>query len=261
MEKIILYYKFTPVADPAMTVLWQKELAGRLGLTGRIIVSKHGINGTLGGPIERLTDYKSEMNSSGTFRGIDYKWTRGGAADFPKLSIKARPELVAFGMPDSVEVTTSGVVGGGKALTPKQVNALIAERGDDVVFFDGRNAYEAEIGMFRDAIVPDVETSRDFLKALDDEELAKLKDRPIISYCTGGIRCEVLSAVLKQKGFNEVYQIKGGIVKYVAEFGESKHWKGSLYTFDKRMIVDFGHETGTIGSCDSCDGEEKIFQN
>lgn len=96
MNKVILYYKFVPVSDPAMTVRWQKELCNRLGLKGRVIVSKHGINGTLGGDIENLREYKREMNRSVLFKGITYKWSDGTGSDFPRLSIKERPELVAF---------------------------------------------------------------------------------------------------------------------------------------------------------------------
>ncbi|MDQ5972651.1 MAG: hypothetical protein QG553_810, partial [Patescibacteria group bacterium] len=113
MNKVILYYKFVPVADPAMTMRWQKELCSRLGLKGRIIVSPHGINGTLGGDIENLREYKREMNRSVMFKGITYKWSDGTGQEFPRLSVKVRPELVAFGAPE-IKVDDKGVVGGGK---------------------------------------------------------------------------------------------------------------------------------------------------
>src|SRR5688572_13984888 len=104
MQKVILYYKFVPVADPSMTVRWQKELCKRLGLKGRVIVAKHGINGTLGGDIENLREYKREMNRSVIFKGIMYKWSDGNGAEFPRLSVKERPELVAFNAADEIEV-------------------------------------------------------------------------------------------------------------------------------------------------------------
>lgn len=261
MEKIILFYKFVPVPDPDMAVLWQRELCARLGLTGRIIISPHGINGTLGGSIDNLRLYKRQMNKTAVFKGIDYKWSMGGAADFPRLSIKTRPELVAFGVAESLRVDENGVVGGGVHLTPRQVNDLVAKRGSDVVFFDGRNAYEAQIGRFENAVVPDVETTHDFLRALDDDAIAALKDRPIVTYCTGGIRCEILTAVMKDRGFNEVYQIDGGLVRYIARYGEDAHWKGSLYTFDRRMVLEFDHELSTLGTCDRCGVEERVFKN
>lgn len=154
MNKVILYYKFVPLTDPAMTMRWQKELCSRLSLTGRIIVSKHGINGTLGGDIENLREYKREMNRSITFKDITYKWSDGTGKEFPKLSVKVRPELVAFGAPDEVKVDDKGVVGGGKHLKPEALHKLIKERGDDVVFFDGRNAYEAAVGRFKNAWCP-----------------------------------------------------------------------------------------------------------
>lgn len=132
-----MYYKFVPVADPTMTMNWQRELCQRLNLKGRIIISKHGINGTLGGDIEDLKRYKREMNKSGIFRGIVYKWSNAGDTPFPRLSVKVRSELVAFRAEDEIEVDEKGIVGGGKHLKPAQLHELIKERGDEVVFFDG----------------------------------------------------------------------------------------------------------------------------
>lgn len=252
MNKVILYYKFVPVADPAMTVRWQRELCNRLDLKGRVIVSKHGINGTLGGNIENLREYKREMNRSVLFKGIMYKWSDGTGKDFPKLSIKERPELVAFGAPDEIKVDEKGVVGGGKHLKPEQVNKLVKERGGDVVFFDGRNAYEAEIGAFKNAIIPDVKTSRDFLSEIESAKYNDIKDKPVITYCTGGIRCEALSALMKNRGFKEVYQIDGGIVKYGEKYGDEGLWEGKLHIFDDRMVHQFSDKAKDIGMCVHC---------
>src|SRR6218665_134542 len=113
MQKVILYYKFTPVSDPAITMRWQRELCTRLQLKGRIIISPHGINGTLGGDIENLREYKREMNRSVLFKGITYKWSGGGGDEFPKLSIKVRAELVAFNATDELVVSERGVENGG----------------------------------------------------------------------------------------------------------------------------------------------------
>ena len=118
MQKVILYYKFVPVADPNITRLWQRELCDRLGLKGRIIVSKHGINGTLGGDIENMREYKREMNRSVMFKGIMYKWSDGTGEEFPRLSVKARDELVAFGASDELVVTEKGVENGGAITRP-----------------------------------------------------------------------------------------------------------------------------------------------
>jgi UPF0176 protein len=261
MEKVILYYKFVPLDDPHMVMLWQKELCKRLNLKGRIIVSKHGINGTLGGDLENLRQYKRDMNASATFRGIVYKWSDGGSKVFPRLSIKVRPELVAFDRPDEIEVTDKGVKGGGKHLKPEQVHKLVQERGEDVVFFDGRNAYEAAVGKFKNAIVPDTKTTRDFVSELESGKYDDIKEKPIVTYCTGGIRCEALSVLMKNRGFKEVYQIDGGIVKYGEKYGDDGLWEGSLYVFDDRMNHRFSEKSVDIGECVHCHGKTSNYEN
>ena len=252
MQKIILYYKFTPIADPEMTMRWQRELCTRLGLTGRILISKHVINGTLGGDLEALTAYKRAMNESGVFRGITYKWSDGGHEDFPKLKVKVKPEIVAFDAPDEIEVTEKGIVNGGKHLKPAAVHKLLQEKGDEVIFYDGRNMYEAQIGRFKNTIVPDVTTSRDFKKDIEEGEISKHKDKPIVTYCTGGIRCEILSAMMKNRGYQEVYQIDGGIVKYGEKFGDDGLWEGKLFVFDDRMKMGFSDKSKDIAECEQC---------
>ena len=218
LQKIILYYGFAPVADPEAVKLWQRTLCESLGLKGRILISKHGINGTLGGPMSALKKYVRQTREYPGFGKIDFKWSEGTGNDFPRLSVKHRKELVAFTLPDEVQVDRSGVINGGKHLKPDQVNKLVEERGDEVVFFDGRNAFEAKIGKFKNAVVPDVQTTHDFVNELESGKYDHLKDKPIVTYCTGGIRCEILSAVMINRGFKEVYQIEGGIVRYGERF-------------------------------------------
>ncbi len=261
MQKVILFYKFVPVLDPGITMRWQRELCQRLGLTGRIILSPHGINGTLGGDIEQLREYKREMNRSVMFKGIIYKWSDGRGNEFPKLSIKVRDELVAFKAADELIVTDRGVQNGGVHLKPEQVHELIKQRGDEVVFFDGRNAYEAKVGKFKNAIIPDVKTTPDFLRELEDPKYDGIKNRPIITYCTGGIRCEVLSVLMKNRGFKEVYQIDGGIVKYGEKYGDEGLWEGTLYIFDGRMNHRFSANSQDIGECEHCEEKTSNFEN
>ena len=261
MEKILLYYKFTPIADPEMMKLWQRTLCEKLNLKGRIIVSKHGINGTVGGNVDDLKAYIKETKQFASLKGTVFKWSDGSREDFPRLSVKVRPELVAFGAPDEIKVDENGVVGGGKHLKPEQVDELVKERGDDVLFFDGRNAYEAQIGKFKNAIIPNVRTSHDFIKEIEDPKYEAIKDKPIVTYCTGGIRCEALSALMKNRGFKEVYQIDGGIVKYGEKFGDDSLWEGSLYVFDKRMNTEFSDHAKTIGVCVHCGDKTSNFEN
>ena len=261
LQKIILYYGFAPVADPVAVKLWQRTLCESLGLKGRILISKHGINGTLGGDMAALKKYVRQTKEFSGFGKIDFKWSDGSEDAFPRLSVKARKELVAFTTPDEIEIDKSGVKNGGKHLKPHQVNELVAKRGDDVVFFDGRNAFETKIGRFKNAVVPDVQTTHDFLAELESGKYDHLKDKPVVTYCTGGIRCEVLSAMMLNRGFKEVYQIDGGIVRYGEKFKDSGLWEGSLYVFDNRMTVNFSDETKVIGECERCAGPTSDFHN
>lgn len=261
MQKIILYYLFTPLTDPEATKLWQRTLCDKLNLKGRILLSEHGINGTLGGDIEDLKAYVRETKSFAPFKKIVFKWSDGTGQDFPKLSVKVRPEIVTFGAKDEIEVDENGIVGGGKHLKPHQVNELVEKYGDDVVFFDGRNAYEGHVGKFKNAIIPDTEYTRDFIKEIEDPKYNDIKDKPIVTYCTGGIRCEVLSMLMKKRGFNDVYQIDGGIVKYGEAYGDEGLWEGSLYVFDGRMGHKFSDKAKDIGACVHCGNETSNFEN
>lgn len=261
LQKIILYYGFAPIEDPEAVKLWQKTLCESLGLKGRILISKHGINGTLGGDMTALKKYVRQTKEYPGFRKIDFKWSDGTGEDFPRLRVRVRPELVAFGAPDELKVDANGVVGGGKHLKPREVDQLVAERGDEVLFFDGRNAYEAKIGKFKNAIVPDVDTSHDFIRDLESGKYDDIKDKPIVTYCTGGIRCEVLSAIMINRGFKEVYQIEGGIVRYGESQGDESLWEGSLYVFDDRMNVNFTDKAKTIGECEACGAATSKFRN
>lgn len=261
MQKILLYYKFTPISDPHTTMLWQKTLTDSLHLKGRILISKHGINGTVGGDIEELKQYIKATKQFPGFKGTVFKWSDGSRDDFPRMSVKVKDEIVAFDAADELQVNERGIVNGGVHLKPKDVHKLVEERGDDVVFFDGRNAYEAKIGKFKNAVVPDVNTSRDFIKEIESGKYDDLKDKPVVTYCTGGIRCEILSSLMKNRGFKEVYQIDGGIVKYGETYKDDGLWEGSLHVFDDRMKVDFSGSTKVIGECSHCSGPTNNYEN
>lgn len=245
--------------DPETVRLWQKALCERLDLKGRILISEHGINGTVGGELENLKAYAKETKTY--FKDTQFKWSEGGRDHFPKLQVKVRPEIVSFGAADELRVDARGVVGGGKHLKPEQVHELVAEKGDDVVFFDGRNAYEAKVGRFKGAVVPDTRTSKDFIRELESGKYDDLKSRPVVTYCTGGIRCEILSSLMKNRGFEEVYQMDGGIQKYGETYGDDGLWEGSLYVFDDRMGVKFSNKAKDIGSCIHCGGRTSNYEN
>ncbi len=250
--KIVLFYVFTPLADPEAVRLWQLALASASDLRGRIIVSPHGINATVGGDLPDVKRYVRGLRQYPAFKEADVKWSDGAGADFPRLSVKVRPEIVTFGEPSRIRVDAAGVVGGGVHLSPAQVNELVEERGADVVFLDGRNAIEGQIGRFRNAVVPAAQTTRDLLRLIDDGQFDEFRDRPLVTYCTGGVRCEVLSALLVDRGFSEVYQIDGGIVRYAEQFGDGGLWEGALYVFDGRMSMTFSDYSAILGKCARC---------
>lgn len=265
--KILLYYVFTPIADPDAMMLWQRELCERHQLRGRILISNHGINGTVGGSLDACKAYVRRLKDYAAFKGVDMKWSdgtgldeHGFSLDFPRLSVKARDEIVAFGAPDELVVDEHGVVGGGTHLKPDELHELLKAK-PDAVFFDGRNAIEAEVGRFRDAIVPDTSTTHDFIRELDSGKYDDLKDKPVVTYCTGGVRCEVLSALMVKRGFNEVYQLDGGIVRYGERFGNSGLWEGALTVFDGREEVTFGDDVKVLAHCRFCDEATTRLQN
>lgn len=261
MQKMLLYYIFTPLADPEAVRLWQKTLCEKLQLKGRIIISKHGINGTVGGELIDLKTYVKDTKSFASFKDMSFKWSDGSRDHFPKLSVKVRDEIVSFGAGDELQVTTKGVVNGGTHLTPNQVHELVAKHGDDVVFFDGRNAYEAQVGRFKNAVVPKTRTTKDFIGELESGKYDDIKNKPVVTYCTGGIRCEILSSLMKNRGFEEVYQMDGGIVKYGETYGDDGLWEGSLYVFDDRMGVKFSDHAVDIGSCIHCAHKTSNYEN
>lgn len=276
VSKVLLYYAFTPLADPDAIRLWQRDLCESLGLRGRILISKHGINGTVGGELGAVKKYLRKTRDYPAFKGLDVKWSEGSgldssqsypqaphgvSLDFPRLVVKVRDEIVSFGAPDELVVDAEGVRGGGTRLTPEELHELVAEKGDDVVFFDGRNSFEAEIGKFAGAVVPNVTNTREFAAVLDSGQYDHLKGKPVVTYCTGGIRCEVLSSLMTSRGFGEVYQLDGGIVRYGETFGDSGLWNGSLYVFDNRVSIDFTPDAAVIGECHLCGASTKRMQN
>ena len=251
MQKIILYYKFVPLPDPTMTMRWQRELCTRLNLKGRIIIAAHGINGTLGGELKDLKAYVREMNDTKELKGIEYKWSDGSRDDFPKLSVKVRKELVTLLPNEAFNVFDKGT-----PLRPEAWHQYIEEHPDSIIL-DARNDYESEIGAFKGAIKPKIKNFRDIKETLNELP----KDEPILTYCTGDIRCEYLSAYMKHKGFKDVYHLDGGIVKYGEKYKDSGHWEGKCYVFDRRISVAFSETAKDIGSCSRCSAETSNYEN
>jgi UPF0176 protein len=261
MHKIILYYKFVPLSDPQAVMLWQQSLADSLSLKGRIIISKDGVNGTLGGDIKAVKSYIKANKKFPAFKDIRYKWSDGSLDDdFPKLSVKVRDEIVTFNAASELKVNDRGIVGGGQKIKPDKLHELVNDN-EQVVFFDGRSEYEAKVGKFKNAVTPKVRTAKDFIPVLESGKYDHLKDKTVVTYCTGGIRCEVLSMLMKNRGFKDVYQLDGGIVKYTEKYKDQGLWEGSLYVFDKRMGLKFSDQSVDIGECIHCQAKTSNYEN
>ena len=232
MHSIILFYKYVTIIYPKQILKWQKKICQELNLNGRIILAEEGINGTLGGTPENIEQYKQLMNSHELFADIDYKESHNVGNHFPRLRIVIKNEIVYLGLdPKTVRAEDAGTY-----LEPAQAHELIAKKPNNLVIIDCRNRTESAIGRIENAIVPDTNYFREFPEYVD-KHLEDLKDKQVLMYCTGGVRCERASAYIKSKGVaQEVFHIKGGVHKYVEQFPQG-FFKGKNYVFDGRTAV------------------------
>ncbi|HLP79504.1 MAG TPA: rhodanese-related sulfurtransferase [Acidobacteriota bacterium] len=252
--KVLLFYKFVKIKDPQKLCDEMKVFCKARNLLGRILLADMGINGTCAGADEDIAAYKKYMHEKKEFKDIWFKEQSIEQQPFPRMSIRVRPELVTLRIPDLHPSA------GGKHLEPSQVHDLINKFGKDVVFLDTRNEIESRIGKFKDAVTPNIKTFRDLPAALP--ALENLKDKHVVTYCTGGIRCEVATALLKKEGFKNVYQINGGIYNYCQQYPNGL-FEGTCFVFDDRMQIGWGNDAAVkleeemptdkiISSCEFC---------
>lgn len=245
MEKILLYYKYVQIDNPHQIVKQQRKLCEDLGLKGRILIGYEGINGTLVGPEAATQEYKKQTMADERFTGIDFKESPGSLDDFPKLRVVFRKEIVSLGV-DPEKLTVDQ---GGKHLTPEEVHTLLENKPENLVILDTRNNYESAIGTFTGSIIPDIENFRDLPKYID-QNIDQFKDKKVLMHCTGGVRCERATSYLNEKGIaQEVYQIEGGIHRYVEKYPEG-HFRGKLYVFDGRVAMKINNDI--LSDCVNC---------
>lgn len=245
MGKLTLFYKYVSIQYPKQILKWQTKICQDLNIKGRIILAHEGINATLAGEDQSIDTYIKLMNEHPLFGGIDFKNCDGSADYFPRLRIVIKNEIVHLGI-DPEKLT---VAQGGKHLSPAQVHELIKNKPDDLVILDTRNNYESRIGTFTDALVPDIKNFREFPEFIE-KNLDQFKDKQVLMFCTGGVRCERATAVLNVKSVaKEVYQIEGGIQRYTEQFPDG-YFRGKNYVFDNRVSVRINDDI--LGSCDLC---------
>ncbi|MFN0064938.1 MAG: rhodanese-related sulfurtransferase [Chlamydiales bacterium] len=240
----LAYYIFETLEEPDLEVRKHKKFFKERDVGGRIYISKEGINGQMSGATPDCDAYMDWLRSDPRFANVNFKIHKIKKNIFPRMIVKHRA-LVALG--EKAEPAK-----GGDHVSPQQWREMI-ESGEEYLMLDVRNDYEWKIGHFEGAELPDLENFRDFPAYADHlKETKDLKKTKVMMYCTGGIRCELYSAVLKARGFENVYQLEGGIIKYGQEEG-SRHWKGSLFVFDDRMAIPIdGGKVTPISHCCFC---------
>ena len=252
--QVILFYKYIAIEDPTAVADTVRELALQLDLIGRVIVAPEGINATLEGTEERTASFIEAFLSDERFSDIDIKRSFGGGTTFPKLSVKVRSEIVGTHLKKEDADPT---VRTGKRLSADELHAWYQNK-EDFVVVDMRNDYEYASGHFENSVDPGMRACRDLPKVLP--ALTGLQNKTVVTVCTGGVRCEKMSAYLVGKGFKDVYQLDGGIHTYMQKYPTGA-FKGALYTFDQRVIMDFTKERGVIGRCRLCGVQTEEYVN
>ncbi|RKP58063.1 rhodanese-related sulfurtransferase [Cohnella endophytica] len=247
--RILLFYKYVEIPDAAALTAEHLQYCKELGIRGRILIADEGINGTLSGTFEQTEAYMTAMHANPLFSDLLFKIDPSDGHAFKKLFVRHKKELVTL----RYDKKLNPHVDGGDRLNPKQFHEHLQR--DDVIILDGRSGYEYDLGHFRGAIRPDLETFREFPEWIRNNLTEEHKDKPILTYCTGGIRCEMLTAVLKNEGFGNVYQLDGGIVTYGQDPEvQGRGFDGNCYVFDERVSVRINQtdEHVLVGTCHHC---------
>ncbi len=255
MYEVLLFYKYVTLTDPAQEASRVRALAEASSLTGRVIVATEGINGTLEGTPENTQRFSTALLQNSAYTGMDIKRSRGTGNAFRKLSVKVRPEIVGTRYPKDMADPEQKTA---PHLPAEELHAWYA-RGEDFVVVDMRNGYEYASGHFRNSIDPGMQASRELPDVLP--ALLPYKDKKVVTVCTGGVRCEKMSAYLMNSGFTDVYQLENGIHTYMERY-PGEDFLGTLYTFDGRVVMDFGGENRTVvGKCALCAAPTETYTN
>lgn len=254
---ILAYYCLIPIEDPHAEVARHKEFLSGRDVTCRIYISEQGINGQFSAANADAKAYIEWMHQRPEFANVCFKIHPYHENVFPRLTIKYRKQLVAL------DADWDPSLSGGH-VSP-QVWKEMLETQKDRILIDVRNDYEWKIGHFEGAELPQCETFRDFNSYADDlKQRTDAIKTPVMMYCTGGIRCELYSSILKEKGFEKVYQLDGGVIGYGLDQGNA-HWLGKLFVFDDRMAIpiseDRSSDSPIIGTCHHCGTKNEHYYN
>ncbi len=242
---IAALYKFVTLPDYHALRAPLLDFCVDKGIKGSLLLAQEGINGTVSGSREAIDDLIVYLQQDERFKGLSHKESEDHTQPFYRMKVKLKKEIVTMGVEG---IDPKAVVG--TYVKPKDWNALISD--PDVVLIDTRNNYEYSIGTFKGAIDPNTETFREFPTYVE-QHLDPQKHKKVAMFCTGGIRCEKSTAFLKEKGFEEVYHLEGGILKYLEDVPQEESlWQGECYVFDNRVAVDHGLNKGSYAMCHGC---------
>lgn len=246
--RVLLYYHYTTIENPATFAEEHLQACKDLNLKGRILVAHEGINGTVSGLVEETNAYMAMMKANPLFEGMIFKIDEAEGHAFKKMHVRPKPELVHLSLEDDInplEVT-------GRYVQPAEFYEQMQQ--DDTIVIDARNTYEFDVGHFQGAIRPDIETFRELPEWIqDNKEL--LEGKRILTYCTGGVRCEKFSGWLVREGYEDVGQLHGGIATYGKDsVAKGQLWNGQMYVFDERLTVPINQVEHIVVGKDHFDG-------
>lgn len=247
---VILFYKFTEIENPEEFAKAHLEYCKSKRLLGKVLVAKEGINGSLSGKKEQMDNYKSYLTSHPQFSDVRFKDETTTFNPFKKMIVRVKNEIIR--MDKEIDISQTGTY-----ISPQELLELY-ESGEEFIMLDTRNNYESKVGKFKDAITPDIDNFRDFPETL--KEFEDKKDMKIVTYCTGGIRCEKATAYMVEQGFKDVYQLKDGIINFCQEYPDTV-WEGKCFVFDQRLVSDVDPAAGTISKCVWCEEPTDRFSN
>ena len=238
-------YHFTRLGDYADLRDPLQTTCDMLGIKGTILLAREGINGTVSGTDTAVSELLTFLRADPRLADLDHKESRAEEMPFYRMKVRLKKEIVTMGV-DGID--PNQIVG--TYVKPDDWNALISD--PDTVLIDTRNDYEVGIGTFKGAINPDTKTLREF-PAWVEANRGKLNKPKVAMFCTGGIRCEKASAYMKSEGFDEVYHLQGGILKYLeTQAADTSLWDGECFVFDQRVSVGHGLVEGEYDQCFAC---------
>ena len=251
LKIVASFYKYAEIDDPQKFQNEQLELCKSLNLKGRIMVGKEGINGSIYGTADSIKEYRKKIKNNSPFSDMEFKEQATDKCAFRKLFVRLRKEIVNFGLDVDIKKTA-------RHISPKELKESLDNK-EDIVLLDVRNDYEAKIGKFKNAVTLSIGNFREFSQLL--EGMRGLKEKRIVAYCTGGIRCEKASAFLKESGFKNVSQLKGGILNFANEFPNT-YFEGKCFVFDDRIAIHVNRKNAKpMTSCAWCGNSSDDYLN